>query len=387
MSILFEVIDLNCQAEDNSFFVPQVQLTGKSTTSYATLYGWGEFGTPSSPPKKYRTITVSGFSKRVGFTAEESPNQCAGAQYIYSGVGQVDFKGNVIQKFSKNFFVECAKQFWPIEPLQILPGAITTGGVAPTFVGFCWSQVLNSCSTCDHNEANWNFVGNQAQSKPESIVTDLGGFLHDPNAPVSTHTTYSINDVFEAITSIVSDVPFTAVLFGTVSDDYTATVGSTTYTGRAAVTNPNPIDFPAVFLKFDGGQFILGQYIIFTDTTNFTAVLTDEYTDAQALANAVVVTGTGKTAQTTPRTTGFTSITTSVVYTLAFDNLIPGEDYTATVDLWDLSEDNFGVVSVHTLKTFAFTASGSTHTIVDVVPTPAAFHTITVQKPTVAFAT
>lgn len=383
MSITFEVIDLNCQAEDISFFVPQVQLTGKSTTSFATLYGWSEFGTPSTPPKKYRTITVTGFSLRVGFTAESTPQQCAGAKYVFSGVGQVDLKGHLIQRYNKNFFAQCSKQYWPPEPLQLLPGSIHSDPNFPnTFVGYCWPTDLKSCSTCDPDETDWAFLGNYSST---TQAFDLFGFL-STNTPVVTSTTYAVNDVFHGITSVHTD-EFSAVLFGTDSDNYTVTVGSTTYTGRAAVTDPGTINFPAEFLRLGGGTFLLGQYINFTDTNNFSAVLTDEYTDALALANATVVIGTGKTAQNTPRTTGFTSITTSVVYTLAFDNLLSGQDYTATVDLWDLSEDNFGTVSVHTLKTYAFTASGATHTIVDVVPTPAAFHTITVQKPTVAFAT
>lgn len=381
MSILFEVVDLNCQQADNSFFVPQISLSAKSTSSFATVYGWSEFANPSTPPKKYRTITVTGFSRRIGFTAEATPQQAAGAKYVWSGVGQVDFKGNLIQHYSKNFYAQCNKQYWPPEPLQSLPGAIYSDPHFPhAFVGYCWSNDPNSCATCDPNEANWPFLGNRASN---ALVFDSAGFMSNPNAAVITKTSWSINDVFQGTTAI-STMPFTGVLFGTDLDNYVVTVGATTYTGRAAVTTPNPLNFPAEFLKSSGGDFTIGQYINFTDTNNYSAVLSDEYTDADALAHADIVTGTGRTAQNLPRTTGFTSITTSVVFTLFCSNLISGRDYVVTVDFW--SQDAFDdTLNSHVTKSYGFTASGTAHTITDVVPTPPANQVITVQKPTIAF--
>lgn len=197
MSITFQVVDVNCENANAAFFVPQVQLSAVSTTKYATVYGYSEFGSPSSPPKKYKTITFSGFSKRVGFTAEQTPRQCGGAKYVYSGAGQVDSKGKVITKWTKNFYAQCSKQFWPAEPLQTNPVAIPTTG--NKFVGYCWPTDPNSCPTCDPVEANWPLLGNLYTGEP---AVDLSGFMHNVNDPVVTPTSYTINDVFYGLTSI-----------------------------------------------------------------------------------------------------------------------------------------------------------------------------------------
>jgi hypothetical protein len=90
----------------------------------------------------------------------------------------------------------------------------------------------------------------------------------------------------------------------------------------------------------------------------------------------------------TPRTTGFTSTSTSVAYTLALSNLVSGKDYTVTVDLWEQSDSEFEQpgFNEHTTRTYNFTASGATHSIADTVPVPPDYHSITVNKPKVAYA-
>lgn len=375
MAILFEVLDVSCQQSDNSFFKPNVILSTKSTTTFAVLRGYNEFGTPSSPPKKYRTITFSGSSKRVAFTGEEIPRQTGGASYVYDGVGQIDFKGNQLSNYTKKFFAQCSKAYWPLEPLQTNDRAIQTGtGVFSNFVSFCWPTVPQSCATCDPNEANWAFLGNQAVNEP---TVDLQAFIHGVNDPVVTKTSWSVNDVFHGLTSIELSEPWSFVVSG---HTYNVTVGPNVYGAQSVVTNPTPLEFPVVAIQDSGGNYVAAAYIIFTDTNNYSAVLSDEYTDADALANATLVNGTGATASNLPRANGFTSQSTSVVYTLSFSNLIKDRDYVATVDLWDQPTNS------HTIKTYAFTAPGVTHSLIDTVPTPAAGHVITVSKPLVSFA-
>lgn len=380
MSIVFQVLDVACQQADQSFFVPAVNLTAKSTSKFATVLGYSEFGTPSVPPKKYRTITLQGTSSRVAFTAENPQRQCGGAQYVFSGVGQIDLNGNQISNYSKNFFAQCSKQFWPQEPLQLNPNAITTGGVFPRFVSFCWAPNPSSCAVCDPVQANWPFIGNLAVNVP---TLDLAAFLHNPGDAVQTKTSSSVNGTFNGLTSITTDPPnYTSTLFGTVLNQYDIAVGSKTIRAQPAITTPL-VDFPVVALSSsDDGSFvdpIFAAYITFTDTNNYSAVLSDEYTDAQALANATTVQGTGHSAQNLPRTTGFTSVTTDVVYTLTCINLISGQNYTVTVDLWDQP------ANTHTPKVYNFTANSPTQTIIDSIPTPAAGHTITVKSPTIIF--
>lgn len=379
MSIVFEVIDLSCQSLDDSFFTPNIKLSTKATTHYATLYGYSEFGTPSTPPKKYRKITVSGFSKRVGFTAEQVPRQCAGGKYIWSGVGEVDMKGNVISTYRKDFFAECPKQFWPEEGILSLPGEVQTSPILAKFVAFCWSGMAESCPSCNHDESTWAFLGNQAINSP---VIDFSGFYALAGDVVTTPTSTSINVVHNEITNILTGQPYDWVLFGTSLDNYPINVGSRTYDGRALVTNPPNLVFPAVGASDDGVNFHIAQYIVFTDTSNHSMVLSEEYTDADALANATVVTSTGATAQNLPRTTGFTSVTTGVVYTLTCGNLMKDRNYLVTVDLWEQGPS----VNTHTTKSYPFTADDTTHTIIDAIPTPVAGHTITVSKPAVNFA-
>lgn len=375
--ITFQVIDLNCQAADRTFFTPQIVLQTTSKSTFATVLGYDEFGTPSTPPKKYRTITLTGFSKRVAFTGERTPRQCAGAEYIYSGSGQIDFNGNQISKYSKKFYAQCSKQFWPQEPLQKNDFAITTGGFFPEFVGFCFPTVVNSCPTCDSNEANWSFIGDLAVNVPQ---TDLSGFLHNVNDPVVTKTSYSINDVFYGLTSVGGiDVPYTSQVSGNPSDGYTVNVGPLALNARLVGTNPTPLQYPATAIQDSTGAFVVDQYVNFTDTNNYSAVLSNEYTDADAAAHATTYTGKGATAQNLPRTTGFTSVTTTVDYSLVCSNLVVGQDYLVTVDLWSQPDNT------HTPKQYGFTADATTHTINDSIAQPAAQHTTTVRQPTIVF--
>ena len=371
MNIVFEVIDQTCEAADRSFFVPQIQLTGKSTTSFAKVLGYSEF-VPSTPPKKYRKITVSGVSQRIGFTAEETARQCAGAQFVWSGVGEIDLQGNQLSKYSKKFFAQCAKQFWPTVP--VLQNSFSQSPCVQipfcTFVGYCWQPDPNSCSVCDPNIINWPFIADQATNDP---AVDLVGFRHPVGSIAATGTTFSSTGQFFAFTEIAVDQSFTPSLTG---HHYNITVGAQTFPAESVLTNPPNLVFPVVSI---GG--VIAQYINFVDANNFSAVLSEEYTDADALANATVVTGTGTVAQNLPRTTGFTSVTTSVVFTLKCSNLISGENYVATVDFWDTT------ANTTTTKQYPFTADNTgTNTIIDVIPTPAAGHTTQVKNPKIAFA-
>lgn len=376
MSILFEVIDVNCQQADNSFFVPAVTIGYKSVTKYATLYGYNEFGTPSTPPRKYRKLTVSGFSERIGFTAEKTPRQCAGAKYVWSGSGEYDLKGNIISKYQKDLFAQCPKQFWPVEGPISLPGEVQTSTILAQFVGFCWPDWPASCATCDPNDGNWGFIGNQAINSP---IIDFTGFYALATDVNTTQTATTINVVHDEICNILTDQPYSWTLTGTSLDNYPITVGSRTYDGRVVVTDPPNLVFPAVGVSDDGVFFHVAQYIVFTDTSNHSMVLSEEYTDTDALNNALVVNGKSSAAQNLPRTTGFTSVFTDVTYTLSFLNLIAGRDYQATVDLWDHQSNT------HTTKSYGFTASATTHSITDTIPSPPAGHTVSVSKPTVAF--
>lgn len=370
MSIQFTVIDKVCEALDLSFFQMQVKLTTVSTTKFITWFGYSEF-IPSTPPKKYHNITFDGSSQRIGFTAEETPRQCAGAKYVYSGVGNIDAAGKQVTTYKKDFYAQCAKKFWPPEPLQTVPGAITTGGAFPQFIGYCWPTDPASCPVCNADATTWPFLGNYSLNAP---TADLAAFIHIPSDPVVTHTTWNIDSVFTALTSINRNAPYKATATG---NKYDVMVGIDVYHAQSVVTDPALLTFPVVSI---GG--VVGEFIVFTDTNKYSAVLSDEYTDAEALANAKVVVGTGATAANLPRTTGFTTVTTTVDFTLSCIDLIIGNHYLATVDFWDQVPSTGA--SVHTTQSYDFIATSTTHTIVDSVPTPAAGHITTVRKPTIS---
>lgn len=353
MSIVFTVIDTTCESADQSFFPPRVAMQTKSTTEIATVYGYGEF-IPSNPPKRYHNITFTGISERIGFTAEPTPRQCAGGKYLFSGTGTIDVNGVQTSKYKKDFFAQCAKQFWPLEPLQINPNSMQTGGLVPRFVGFCWPDEPQSCLVCDPVETNWPFLGNVATNNPQ---VDLSAFIYSPNVAVTTHTSFSVNDILISQTEIDAGLNFPK---------------ENLPTGQAP---PN--------------DFVFAAYVKWTDTNNYSAVLSGESTDAEAQANAKMISGTGATTQNSVQTTGLpalvgkVSITTNVVFTLFFTDLIPGNDYVATVDLWE--QDPSSSFSQHTTRQYGFTAASPTNTITDVVPTPILGHTITVRNPTVTF--
>lgn len=379
MSIVFEVIDVSCEASNASFFVPQIQLVGKSTSTFATLFGYSEFGIPSLPPKKYRTITWNGSSVRTGFTAEKVPRQCAGAKYVFSGQGKYDLLGNLTQSYSKKFYAQCGKQYWPPEPLQTNDFANRTGSsFSEVFVGFCWPDVPQSCATCDPNPANWLFINEQVTNVP---FVDVAAFIGAPGDAVITKTSFTINAVFNGLVMVETQPFQTLAISGNISDRYNVTVGTQVLTATTMLTDPASLTFPAEAIMDSTNTFVSGQYIVFSDNNNYSAVLSDEYTDLDALSNAKIVTGAGTTAQNLPRTTGFTSVTTKVDYDLNCSNLMVGKDYLVTVDLWDQT------ANTHTTKSYGFTASATTHKISDTIATPAAGHSVTVKSPTIAFAT
>ena len=374
MSITFEVIDLSCEQADQSFFPPLITMQTKSTTSFAIMRGYREF-IPSVPPKTYRKVTLSGVSERVGFTTEQTPRMCAGARYEYTGFGEINLAGVQTASYSKKFFAQCPKQYWPVVPgIQLNPFASLpsggSGGGDETFVGYCWPPDLSSCQVCDPDLVNWPLLGDVTTN---NLQLDLQGFRTHPNDVAVTSTSFSVSSSYSAITAI--DAP-THQAFGT-GNVYTVTAGALTLNAEETLTIP-PLAFPVVFV-----EHVSGAYINWTDASNYSALLEEEYTDADALANAEVHLGTGATASTVPRTTGYVSVFTSVVLTLSMSNLIDGKDYLVEVDMWD--KGTSPVTSVHTPKQYGFTASGTTHQITDVVATPAPFHTITVQKPTITF--
>ncbi len=92
-----------------------------------------------------------------------------------------------------------------------------------------------------------------------------------------------------------------------------------------------------------------------------------------------MVIGNSAVAQNFPRSTGFVSTFTNVVFTLLCTNLVEGSSYLVAVDFYDLTN------GTHSTRQYGFDGDSTLkHTIVDVVPTPASGHTIQVRNPRIS---
>lgn len=324
------VIDLACQNIDRTFFIPRVALRGRSQHTIATVLGYPEY-IASSPPKKYKQLTWAGTSEQTSVSFVDETIDTSGAKYEWTGTGEINNDGTQISNYAKNLYAQCFPQpelygtDWP--QIYAATNVLLIGKVLK---GYCNVNDPNSCPAC------------------------LTPFPFQQN--VATNNIYDTSDFLRSAPRVVTAASLTVI--GTIS---IATVG----------LDPEHVSgIPSGTLRNE---------IIVHITDNYSAVLSDEYTDAIALAHAVVYNSNGLVAQTAPRTTGFISRFTSVAFDLQFSNLVMGEIYSAVVQLWDSN-------GVRTIRAYTFTAAGATHTITDTVPTPAAGHTIEVRTPAVRYA-
>lgn len=110
------------------------------------------------------------------------------------------------------------------------------------------------------------------------------------------------------------------------------------------------------------GRFFGSDFVTNVDRT---VTLSDEYTDAEANARAVVVNAPGLVAFNAPRNGGFYDQRASVAFTLECHNLMIGQGYEVTATVLHSN----GVID---LRTYNFTASAVDYTINDTVAVPAA---------------
>ncbi len=337
MSITVDVIDLSCEATDQSFFPARVSMVTRSQTKIATIYGYGEY-IASIPRKRYHKLTWSGEANQV-LVAALTTDVAATAKIVYSGTGEIGVNGVQLTNYQKNLFTLCSvfapEPFDPVS--QVFPGGMRR------VPGYCWPPDPQSCPVCDDPPVfRANVQQNVIFDVPENFV-----HTHDGVHAVTTATTFDHVGTYFLTFALQKNPP---------------TVGG--------VTNFPTQDISGVIAAWVESQ---------TDY-DIHAMLSDEYTDAEALANAIVINSTGSTAQSFPRTTGDTSQWTTVAYDLNFTNLIVGQDYMASVQLFHQNP-----YSIST-KQYGFTASAATHVIHDSIATPPDGGSTTVRNPTVAFA-
>lgn len=320
-TLTFEVIDLTCENTNRLFYPPRIALTGRSTTTVATIKGFEPYSQTTTPPKKYKKLAWTGTSEQWA-TTFATGQPCAGAKYVWSGVSEIDLNGNFISRYRKDFYAQC-----PFD--TTLPAIATIPGFGLLVLeGYCWPPDPGSCPSCPPSP--YDFVADRASNS----INDQTTLLNDPLAPTHTQTPLSLSNV-----------------------------SGSTVTGFIS----GPAGFPSP------------PQIILHASHNYSSLISDEYTDAEALLTAATIAGNGLVAESRPRTTGFTSTWTAVQFRLACSNLLAGENYTVQIEFWT---DTY----THTDRTYTFTATGATYLITDTIPTPPDGHTLEARNPQIAFA-
>lgn len=421
-----QVIDLTCEAINKTFFPPRVSLVGHSSHAIATILGYPEY-IPSTPPKKYKKWTISGTREQIGRVCSNltSPLECSGtltqvsgARYEFSGANEINDQGQQISRYQQLLYAQC----FPNRPAWGTSWPAVVAGfpnfTITTLVGYCWPSDPLSCPTC---EIDFTLLGDISNN----TIFPVNDFVPVPGATTATSRT-SVGTEKRSVVLDPRASGFPQPNFATgfnVSGSAPAgpVVGTTTvlggvvgiaFGGGFVFNSASPISLPAIdtgsnIVAAIGGsgseevnfEYILGgslaalvfgeriaiesgiplEIALVTSTANVSAVLSDEYTDAIALANALRFMSNGLVAENRPRTTGFVSRFTSVIFDLQCANLLPGESYVATVELWTSA-------GARALRSYTFAADATTHTVSDILPTPAAQQTIQVRNPTLRFA-
>ena len=433
--LVFEVIDTVCESVDQTFFPPAITLTTKSTTQIATILGFPEYqGFISSPPKRYRKLTWTGSSEQTLFgpptpaytyvltdafgtnqfvnaggayefqgkaigdgglpfngqwtlfyndhfnTLYLGPNpfsgpvagvytkfqgdpaapatitvtgpftqaalpavQIAGAKVEYQGSSEIDFTGDYSSVYKKNLSEMCTKADKLCMGINPNSGAASyniLGWLGPT-----------GATLCPPPGIPYAAVGDIGVKKGDAAIYDSG--------PLGSGVVFSGGFVnFTNTFAIQSATTAQNVAMGSQAN-------------LLMLTNPIACSSAAVGANIP---------CTLNWNHNYNAALDEEYTDADALTNAQVIQSNGAVAQNIPRTTGFVSVFTNVVYTLAASNLIPGTFYTVTVDLADV------ILGTVTTKTYSVLGNATgTATITDIIPTPLPNGQTQVRNATISF--
>jgi hypothetical protein len=352
-TVEFRLIDTACEAAVQTLQKPSISMTTRSTTQIATVLGYDEF-IASTPPKRYHTASWSGTSEQKLMV---NGVQIGGAKYEYSGQDHVDASGTVDNTHSKLFSAQCNNT--TVSAVQIQGNDAFGQSVEVPFKGYY------------------------------GMAVQIPGFAFNPNflCPTSSIPYDIVGDIAINGTFDKSDLWGAALVQGTVNigiSDFVAqdsVTKTSTDTGTSnVIVLPYCPDPNRPFLFTIPSDFFTPGIVQYDNS--YSCILQDEYTDAEALTNARVIVGNSNVAQNLPRTTGFVSTFTNVVFTLNTTNLVAGQDYLVSVDFADLTNGTSAT------RQYGFQADATgKHSITDVVPTPAAGHTLVVRNPRIAFTT
>lgn len=355
-SIQFQIIDTACEAINKSFFTPIVATTSSSLTTVRTRRGYSEY--VGSTGDLYKKVTWTGYARQTA-QVRPSPSQgvaaayCAGAQYTYSGASEIDVFGNFISSHRKDLTVACVTS--PEFPCRDIFGDPLVNVSA--LLGYCWPPDPQSCSVCSEAPADWSFKRNDATHSSTDFPYNI---VNANRFPAITPTTYGIT-----------------------RDSGSAPAWNSFYLGNFFIppVPGNPINFPTSVLNS-----VQAYYVNLFVNINYLATLSEPFTEADQIAGQLQYTSNGRTSENRPNSLSWTSDyianiqsrLTSANFTLNLSNLVDGESYTVRYEFWR----NDGV---KTQVSAVFVATGPTHSINGVLPTPAAGQTITLKNASIAF--
>jgi hypothetical protein len=350
-AIQFEVIDTTCENSNQSYFTPLVSTTSTSQTTVRTRRGYEEY--INSTGALYKKVSFTGYARQRAYAVNTySPlSYAGGAEYLYSGSSEINNLGQFISSHRKDLYVNCLAA-----PKLHLWDIFANLSWVNWLLGYCWPADPTTCPTCSTDEADWFFKQNDATHSHDDKARDI--IAADAVSSISP-TSYSV-----VVPAGGTSVPMYLGSQPDFPNNY-----------------PNPINFPLSSLNG-----IVWYYVQLRSEIDYTATLSNLFTDQDAINGQVQYYSNGRTSENRPNYVSWTqdfiynvsSRTTTANFTINCSNLVDGESYTVRYEFWR----NDGQV---TLQTVVFTASGTTHTINGSLPTPTAGRTITLKNVRIAY--
>lgn len=354
-ALTFEVADTTCEQLEASDIKPRVAMITSSTTRNLRWLGWQAF---NGEPRRFKKLTWTGECEQWAYPfGSPTFEECCRAKYIWNGSSEITVTGVQISWYTKDLFTRAGDGRVQPYPYSILRAGGTEN--LGELIGYCWDADPKSSNDCDSTNLT-------------------------PAGDVSTNSIY---DTAITFSSGVENPVVTATTFSqTGTRTWDTLVGwILTPSGPNGNFQPQtpiaPQGFPQYVLNEE-----LGPWIHLTTVANYAGLLSEEYTDAEALANAVTYTSNSPVAENRPRNFSSTTIedwfrakVTDVTYSLNCTRLIVGRNYKVQVSLYR-SDGHLTIAST------IFTATSDTHVVVGTIPTPPANMYTIVKYPVIAFA-
>ena len=344
---------MTCESLQPPAVRARVSMSTAALTRDSRWLGWQAFdGTKT----RYKKLEWAGTAEQSAYAfGSITSEECCRAKYVWAGASEITAAGVQISWYTKDLFTRAGDGRIVPYPYALIRSGDTEYTVAE-LIGYCWDLDPLSSPFCD--SINLTPAGDVSTN---STTDNASGFSAGVEDPTVTDTTF-----IQTGTSVWDTLVGWVLAPSGPSGNF------------QPLTPIAPDGFPTYTLNEESGP-----WIHMTTDRNYTGTLSEEYTDAEALANSTTYNSNSAVARNFPRNLSsvlvedwFRSSTTSVAYTLSCSNLVAGHNYIARVSLYRSD----GLVTV---VNTTFTALATTHTIVGAVPTPPANMTTTVRYPTI----